>query len=154
LTKNIKNIYDFLYVSKDKWRTFNAEIHGAKYSISVASTRFLGVVNWVESKGLVDLISNFCILHGYCYARSNYKLRLANHIWTLLMTYQYFMRNDPYTHFSQQSHNKLTWLIIFYYFFCFVLFSFCKKVIKYYQPRQLVMRLLWEMSVGIIFHIS
>jgi hypothetical protein len=25
-----------------------------------------------------------------------------------------------------------------YYFFCFVLFSFCKKIIKYYQPRQLV----------------
>jgi hypothetical protein len=26
-------------------------------------------------------------------------------------------RNDPYTHFSQQPHNKLTWLVIFYYFF-------------------------------------
>jgi hypothetical protein len=25
------------------------------------------------------------------------------------------MRNDPYTHFSQQLHNKLTWLVIFYY---------------------------------------
>jgi len=24
------------------------------------------------------------------------------------------MRNDPYTHFSQQSHNKLTWLVIEY----------------------------------------
>jgi hypothetical protein len=35
-------------------------------------------------------------------------------------------------------------------FFCFVFFSFCKKIIKYYQPRQLVVRLLWEMSVGII----
>jgi len=34
-------------------------------------------------------------------------------------------RNDLYTHFSQQSHSKLMWLIIFYYFFCFVLFSFC-----------------------------
>jgi hypothetical protein len=40
------------------------------------------------------------------------------------------MRNDPYTHFSQQPHNKLMWLIIFYYFFCFVLFSFCKKIRK------------------------
>jgi hypothetical protein len=36
----------------------------------------------------------------------------------------------------------LTWLVIFYYFFCFVLFSFCKKIIKYYQPRQLVVGLL------------
>jgi F0F1-type ATP synthase membrane subunit a len=36
-------------------------------------------------------------------------------------------RNDSYTNFSQQSHNKLTWLVIFYYFFCFVFFSFCKK---------------------------
>jgi len=35
-------------------------------------------------------------------------------------------------------------------FFCFVVFSFCKKIIKYYQPRQLVVGLLWEMSVGII----
>jgi hypothetical protein len=26
-------------------------------------------------------------------------------------------RNDPYTHFSQQPHNKLMWLVIFYYFF-------------------------------------
>jgi hypothetical protein len=26
-------------------------------------------------------------------------------------------RNDPYTHFSQQFNNKLTWLVIFYYFF-------------------------------------
>jgi hypothetical protein len=26
-------------------------------------------------------------------------------------------RNDPYIYFSQQSHNKLTWLVIFYYFF-------------------------------------
>jgi len=38
-------------------------------------------------------------------------------------------------------------------FFCFVFISFCKKIIKYYQPRQLVVRLLWEMSVGIISHI-
>jgi hypothetical protein len=27
------------------------------------------------------------------------------------------LRNDPYTHFSQQLHNKLMWLVIFYYFF-------------------------------------
>jgi hypothetical protein len=26
-------------------------------------------------------------------------------------------RNDPYTNFSQQSYNKLMWLVIFYYFF-------------------------------------
>jgi hypothetical protein len=51
-------------------------------------------------------------------------------------------RNDRYTHFSQQLHNKLMWLVIFYNFFCFVLFSFCKKIIKYYQPRQLVVELL------------
>jgi hypothetical protein len=25
--------------------------------------------------------------------------------------------NDPYTHLSQQPHNKLMWLVIFYYFF-------------------------------------
>jgi hypothetical protein len=24
-------------------------------------------------------------------------------------------RNDPYTHFSQQPHNKLMWLVIFFY---------------------------------------
>jgi hypothetical protein len=59
-------------------------------------------------------------------------------------------RNDPYTHFSKQPHNKLMWLVIFYYFFCFLLFSFCKKIIKYYQPHQLIVGLLWEMSVGII----
>jgi hypothetical protein len=59
-------------------------------------------------------------------------------------------RNDFYTHFSQQPHNKLMWLVIFYYFFCFVLFYFYKKIIKYYQPRQLVVGLLWEMSVRII----
>jgi len=29
---------------------------------------------------------------------------------------QSIKRNDPYTHFSQQPHNKLTWLVIFYYF--------------------------------------
>jgi hypothetical protein len=28
-----------------------------------------------------------------------------------------FKRKDPYTHFSQQPHNKLTCLVIFYYFF-------------------------------------
>jgi hypothetical protein len=27
------------------------------------------------------------------------------------------MRNDPSTHFSHPPHNKLTWLVIFYYFF-------------------------------------
>jgi hypothetical protein len=27
----------------------------------------------------------------------------------------YFLRNDSYNHFSQQPHNKLTWLVIFYY---------------------------------------
>jgi hypothetical protein len=61
-----------------------------------------------------------------------------------------YMRNDPYTHFLQQFHNKLMWLVIFYYYFCFVFFSFCKKIIKYYQPHQLVVGLLWEMSVGTI----
>jgi hypothetical protein len=35
-------------------------------------------------------------------------------------------------------------------FFCFLLFSFCKKKVKYYQPRQLVVGLLWEMSVRTI----
>jgi len=34
------------------------------------------------------------------------------------------------------------WLVIFYYFFCFVLFSFCKKIIKYYKPHQLIVELL------------
>jgi hypothetical protein len=56
--------------------------------------------------------------------------------------YMYNKRNDSYTHFSQQSHNKLTWLVIFYYFLCFLFFSFCKKIIKYYQPRQIVVGLL------------
>jgi hypothetical protein len=37
------------------------------------------------------------------------------------------MRNDPYTHFSQQLHNKLTWLVIFYNFFVFFYFLFVKK---------------------------
>jgi hypothetical protein len=60
------------------------------------------------------------------------------------------MRNDPYTHFSQQLHNKLTWLVIFYYFFTKRKQNKTKKIIKYYQPRQLVVGLLWEMSVRII----
>jgi len=34
------------------------------------------------------------------------------------------------------------WLAIFYFIFLFVLFSFCKKTIKYYQPHQLVVGLL------------
>jgi hypothetical protein len=60
------------------------------------------------------------------------------------------MRNDPYTHFSQQPHNKLTWLIVFYYFFTKGKQNKTKKVIKYYQQCQLVVGLLWGMSVGII----
>jgi hypothetical protein len=60
------------------------------------------------------------------------------------------MRNDPYTHFSQQPHNKLTWLLVFYYFFTKRKENKTKKVIKYYQPHQLVVELLWKMSVGII----
>jgi len=35
----------------------------------------------------------------------------------LIISSFFKMRNDPYTHFSQQPHNKLTWLVIFYYFF-------------------------------------
>jgi hypothetical protein len=61
-----------------------------------------------------------------------------------------YMRNDPYTHFSQQLHNKLTWLVIFYYVFKKRKQNKTKKIIKYYQPDQLVVGLLWEMSVGII----
>jgi hypothetical protein len=53
-----------------------------------------------------------------------------------------YMRNDSYTHFSQQPHNKLTWLVIFYYFFKKRKENKTKKIIKYYQPRQLVVRLL------------
>jgi hypothetical protein len=34
--------------------------------------------------------------------------------------FSFCLRNDPYTHFSQQPYNKLTWLVIFYYFFCFL----------------------------------
>jgi hypothetical protein len=51
-------------------------------------------------------------------------------------------RNDPYTHFSQQFHNKLMWLVIFYYFFTKTKQNKTKKIIKYYQPRQLVVGLL------------
>jgi hypothetical protein len=52
------------------------------------------------------------------------------------------LRNDSYTHFLQQSHNKLTWLVIFYYFFTKRKQKKTKKIIKYYQPRQLVVALL------------
>jgi hypothetical protein len=55
---------------------------------------------------------------------------------------QLIKRNDPYTHFSQQSHNKLTWLVIFYYFFTKRKQNKTKKIIKYYQSRQLVVGLL------------
>jgi hypothetical protein len=44
------------------------------------------------------------------------------------------------------------WLVIFYYFFTKRKQNKTKKIIKYYQPRQLVVGLLWEMSVGIISH--
>jgi hypothetical protein len=75
--------------------------------------------------------------------RDSHRLSQQNGITSLKeLDYHIFLRNDPYTHFSQQLYNKLTWLVIFYYFFCFVLFSFCKKIIKYYQPRQLVVGLL------------
>jgi len=33
-----------------------------------------------------------------------------------LYVYHIIKRNDSYTHFSQQPHNKLTWLVIFYFF--------------------------------------
>jgi hypothetical protein len=52
------------------------------------------------------------------------------------------LRNDPYTYFSQQFHNKLTWLVVFYYFFTKRKQNKTKKVIKYYQPHQLVVELL------------
>jgi hypothetical protein len=39
-------------------------------------------------------------------------------------------------------------LLLFFVFFLF--FLFFKKIIKYYQPHQLIVELLWEMSVGII----
>jgi len=52
------------------------------------------------------------------------------------------MRNDPYTHFSQQLHNKLTWLVVFYFIFTKRKQNKTKKVIKYYQQRQLVVELL------------
>jgi hypothetical protein len=55
---------------------------------------------------------------------------------------QILKRNDPYTHFSQQPHNKLTWLIIFCYFFTKRKENKTKKIIKDYQPRQLVVGLL------------
>jgi hypothetical protein len=48
-----------------------------------------------------------------------------------------YTRNNPYTYFSQQPHNKLTWLVIFYYFFVLFCFVF---LIKYYQSRQLVVK--------------
>jgi hypothetical protein len=38
-----------------------------------------------------------------------------------------YMRNDLYTHFLQQPHNKLTWLVIFYFFFVLFSFLFVKK---------------------------
>jgi len=40
--------------------------------------------------------------------------------------------------------------ILLLFLFYFLLFYFCKKIIKYYQPRQLVIELLWEMNVRII----
>jgi hypothetical protein len=43
-------------------------------------------------------------------------------------------------------------LVIFYYFFTKRKQNKTKKIIKYYQPRQLVVGLLWEMNVGIISH--
>jgi hypothetical protein len=77
-------------------------------------------------------------------------IRHTTHPQVMFMRNKKKIWNDLYTHFSQQPHNKLTWRVIFYYFFCFVFFSFCKKIIKYYQPHQFVVGLLWEMSVGII----
>jgi hypothetical protein len=53
-----------------------------------------------------------------------------------------YMRNDPYTHFSQQPHNKQTLLVVFYYFFTKRKEKKTKKVIKYYQLHQLVVGLL------------
>jgi hypothetical protein len=77
-------------------------------------------------------------------------IRHTTHPQVMFMRNKKKIWNDLYTHFSQQPHNKLTWRVIFYYFFCFVFFSFCKKIIKYYQPHQFVVGLLWEMSVRII----
>jgi phosphotransferase system glucose/maltose/N-acetylglucosamine-specific IIC component len=58
-------------------------------------------------------------------------------------------RNDPYTNFSQQPHNKLMYLVIFYFFLqkenkkkTKRKQKKTKKIIKYYQPRQLVVELL------------
>jgi len=51
-----------------------------------------------------------------------------------------YMRNDPYTHFLQQPHNKLTWLVIFYYFF--VLFCFLFILVENRLDGE--MKLLWS----------
>jgi hypothetical protein len=107
--------------------------------------------------------SNFCRCVEACNHSDNYEtwklygknclksdVEASSHAQQWILNNGAKKRNDLYTHFSQQSYNKLTWLVIFYYYFYFVFFSFCKKIIKYYQPHQLVVGLLWEMSVGII----
>jgi hypothetical protein len=62
------------------------------------------------------------------------------------------MRNDWYTHFSQQPHNKadVTGNILLFFYKKKRKQNKTKKIIKYYQPRQPVVGLLWEMSVWII----
>jgi hypothetical protein len=45
-------------------------------------------------------------------------MHVARCVWEYFISlWIWCLRNDSYTHFSQQPHNKLTWLIIFYYFF-------------------------------------
>jgi hypothetical protein len=53
------------------------------------------------------------------------------------------LKNDLYTHFSQQPHNKLMWLVIFYYLFCFGWKSVGGK-------NEIIVGLLWKISIGII----
>jgi hypothetical protein len=74
----------------------------------------------------------FCFVHSVSHKMNKKKKNYGtwNEVWKklyknvreyyfytkLLDVEKYPLKNDPYTHFSQQPHNKLTWLVIFYYF--------------------------------------
>jgi hypothetical protein len=105
--------------------TFSADV---AYSIP----RHLTMLNSISLQ--ISLIISFFLYHLNIIlinAREkikSFKYYLKYSFYIILRSF-FFLRNNPYTHFSQQPHNKLTWLVIFYFFCGLVLVVF---VIFYY----------------------
>jgi len=70
------------------------------------------------------------------------KKHAIRHVATIAVTVATWPFSNGEMIYTLISLNKLTWLVIFYYFFTKRKENKTKKIIKYYQPRQLVVGLL------------